>query len=56
MRRSKSIQSPPAGYTPGPLEQPAVGCAEAAASQLWTETQGCTEFAGSLPGEFDSLL
>lgn len=56
MRGSKSIQSLPAGYTPGPLEQPAVECAEAAASQLWTETQGCTGFAGSPPGEFGSPL
>lgn len=43
-------------YSPGPLGQPAAVCAEAAASRLWPETQGCTGFAGSLPGEFDSLL
>ena len=51
-----STSSPPPGHSPGPLEQPAAVCAEAAASQLWPETQGCTGFAGSLPGKFDSLL
>lgn len=56
MRRSKSRSNPAAGYSPGPLEQPAAGYAEAVASLSWTETQGCTGSAGNLPGEFDSLL
>lgn len=56
MEGIKSTSSPPKGYSPGPLEQPAAVCAEAAASRLWIETQGCTGFAGNLPGEFDSLL
>lgn len=44
------------GYSPGPLEQPAAVCAEAAASRLWTATLGCTGFVGNPPGESDSLL
>lgn len=52
---SQSTAGSPAGHSPGPLEQPGAVCAEAAASQLWIGTQGCTGYAGNPPGQSCSL-